>query len=138
MGEGLSSVEAMEEEGGGLTTPTWGEIMAEAMKKGVELSRETTPSTDEPAAEPMAEGEGQQQRSGETTPTTGETTPTTSEDTGSGEATPIPGEVVTESMVEEEKRLKEGGSRESSVESEQRGEASRASIIQTQYCRTSV
>ena len=41
----------------------------------------------------------------------------------SKETTPTAGEVVTEAMVEEEMRLKEGGSRENSVESEdQRGE----------------
>jgi hypothetical protein len=36
--------------------------------------------------------------------------------------TPIVGEVLTDAMVEEEKRLKEGGSREGSEDGDQRGE----------------
>ncbi len=91
-------------------TPTWGKVMADAMMKGAEISGETTPSSEEHVMEPMVEGA---EHSGESTPTT------TSEEAGSGEATPT----VTETMVEEEERLKEGGSRENSVESEQqRGE----------------
>ena len=40
-------------------------------------------------------------------------------------ATPTAGEVLTDSMVNEEKRLKEGGSREGSEEGDQRGEVCR-------------
>ena len=116
-------VEAIEEEHSREATPTWEKVMAEAMTKRVEKehserttpSSETTPSSDQPLEEPMVEGE----ESGETSPTTGESTPTTT----SEEATPTC-EVVTETMVEEEKRLKEGASRDGSVESEQRGEVS--------------